>query len=304
MGTPDFAVVCLKKLLASPFRILAVVTTPDRPKGRGQQVLPSAVKKTAVENDIEVLQPELLDDPLFIKRLRELNADLFVVVAFRILPPEVFSIPVKGTINVHASLLPKYRGAAPINWAIINGDKETGVTTMFIEKMVDAGKILLQERADITEDMTAGELHDKLADLGAELLLKTIVLLQSRSVQAVPQIEALISRAPKIKKEHCHLNFNQNAREVCSWIHGLSPAPAAYCIHRDKILHIFKARVVNGSTQKIAPGVVSSVDKNSFRIACADGEIEILDVQLQGKKRMSVRDFLPGYSIAVGDAIF
>jgi methionyl-tRNA formyltransferase len=303
MGTPDFAVVCLNKLLESGFPVRAVVTIPDRPQGRGQKMLPSPVKKAALAHGIETLQPDLLDDVRFVERLQALNADLFVVVAFRILPEEIFTIPAKGTVNVHASLLPEYRGAAPINRAIINGKKETGVTTMFIEKKVDTGKILMQARITITDEMTAGMLHDALAVKGASLLVETIRALGSGKVTPVQQDDSMATRAPKIRKEECHINFTLSNRDVNNWIRGLSPSPAAFCMHKDKLLRIYRARLNNDPFEPATPGSILKIGKDFFRIACAEGAVDVLDVQLEGKKRMNVREFLLGYTIKSGEQL-
>ena len=303
MGTPDFARVSLKKLLESKHEVLAVVTVPDKPKGRGLKLQPSPVKEFAVANQLPVFQPESLKDPEFIQTLKNFNADAFVVVAFRILPREVFTIPPKGTINLHASLLPKYRGAAPINWAIINGETETGVTTIFINERVDQGNILLQERVPIGPDMTAGELHDVLADVGADLLVKTLDQLESEGIKPKKQDPSLVSKAPKITKEICHLNFNQSAQQVHNWIRGLSPYPAAFAYWNGKLLKLFRSRPVAAGDSNAEPGTIVMVMKNAFSVQCASGIIDIFEVQLQGKKKMSVEAFLNGQSLKKGDQL-
>ena len=303
MGTPDFARVSLKKLLESNHEVLAVVTVPDKPKGRGLKLQPSAVKEFAVARQLPVLQPASLKDPEFIQTLKNFNADAFVVVAFRILPREVFTIPPKGTINLHASLLPKYRGAAPINWAIINGETETGVTTIFINERVDQGNILLQERVPIGPDMTAGELHDILADVGADLLVKTLNQLESEGITPREQDPSLVSKAPKITKEICHLNFNQSAQQVHNWIRGLSPYPAAFAYWNGKLLKLFRSRPVAAGDSNAEPGTIVMVMKNAFSVQCASGIIDIFEVQLQGKKKMSVEAFLNGQPLKKGDRL-
>ncbi len=303
MGTPDFARVSLKKLLESKHEVLAVVTVPDKPKGRGLKLQPSPVKEFAVANQLPVFQPESLKDPEFIQTLKNFNADAFVVVAFRILPREVFTIPPKGTINLHASLLPKYRGAAPINWAIINGETETGVTTIFINERVDQGNILLQERVPIGPDMTAGELHDVLADVGADLLVKTLDQLESEGIKPKKQDPSLVSKAPKITKEICHLNFNQSAQQVHNWIRGLSPYPAAFAYWNGKLLKLFRSRPVAAGDSNAEPGTIVMVMKNAFSVQCASGIIDIFEVQLQGKKKMSVEAFLNGQPLKKGDRL-
>lgn len=303
MGTPDFARVSLKKLLESNHEVLAVVTVPDKPKGRGLKLQPSAVKEFAVARQLPVLQPASLKDPEFIQTLKNFNADAFVVVAFRILPREVFTIPPKGTINLHASLLPKYRGAAPINWAIINGETETGVTTIFINERVDQGNILLQERVPIGPDMTAGELHDILADVGADLLVKTLNQLETEGITPREQDPSLVSKAPKITKEICHINFNQSAQQVHNWIRGLSPYPAAFAYWNGKLLKLFRSRPVAAGDSNAEPGTIVMVMKNAFSVQCASGIIDIFEVQLQGKKKMSVEAFLNGQPLKKGDRL-
>ena len=302
MGTPEFAAQSLHALMYSKHKVLAVVTATDKPKGRGQKVLPSPVKVLAAEHGLPVLQPLSLKDERFIRDLKSYNADIFVVVAFRILPVQVFTIPPWGTLNIHASLLPRYRGAAPINWAIINGERETGVTSMLIDEKVDTGNILLQEKTEITPEMTAGELHDKLAVLGAELLLRTLDGLEKKQIQPIMQDNSLASKAPKITRELCHLNFNKPVEQVYNLIRGLSPYPAAFCYHQGKQLKLFRSNpVIEPHSAK--PGEISGIGKDYFDIACIDGRIRVTDVQLQGKRRMSVADFLNGYTIHVGDIL-
>ncbi len=304
MGTPEFAKESLKKLLTSSHEVVAVVTVPDKPKGRGLKVKPSPVKEFALAHHIPVLQPVSLKDAEFIETLKKFAADVFVVVAFRILPVEVFSIPPKGTINVHASLLPKYRGAAPINWAIINGETETGVTTIFINERVDQGHILLQERVPIEADMTAGMLHDVLARVGAQLLVETLDRLQEGSLTPQKQDPDLVSKAPKITKELCHLNFNQSAEQVHNWIRGLSPSPGAYAYWNGRLLKLFRSRPVNVNyAPQAEPGTVVKVMNNAFSVRCAQGIVDIYEVQLQGKKKMPVQAFLNGQPLKEGDRL-
>ncbi len=303
MGTPDFAVASLQKLLEAGHDILAVVTVPDKPKGRGRVLQYSAVKKKALADNIPVLQPDKLKDEKFIHDLRQLDADLFVVVAFRILPKVVFTIPPLGTLNVHASLLPKYRGAAPINWAIINGEKESGVTTMIIDEKVDTGGILLQKPVSIAEDMTAGELHDILAGEGSELLIKSINGLVKKQITLKEQSHELATRAPKITKEICHINFSQPVEVVYNHIRGLSPYPAAYCYLDNQILKFFKAKISNKEIINESPGTILHISKNNFTIACNPGIIEIFEVQQQGKRRLRVADFLNGHKLRRGEIL-
>ncbi len=303
MGTPDFARVSLKKLLDSSHEVLAVVTVPDKPKGRGLKLMPSPVKELATAYGLPVLQPVSLKDAQFIQTLKEFKADIFVVVAFRILPREVFTLPPKGTVNLHASLLPKYRGAAPINWAIINGETETGVTTIFINERVDQGNILLQERVPIGPDMTAGELHDILAEIGADVLLKTLDRLQAGNIVPKKQDPALVTKAPKITREICHLNFNQPAQDVHNYIRGLSPYPGAFAYWNGKLLKLFRSQPVTVDYASAEPGVVVNVMKNAFSVQCASGTIDIHEVQLQGKKKMPVQSFLNGQPLKEGDRL-
>lgn len=311
MGTPEFAVASLEALVEAGYDVAAVVTAPDKPAGRGQKLNESAVKKYAVSKGLPVLQPVKLKDPSFLKELKELKADLHVVVAFRMLPDVVLSIPLKGTINLHASLLPQYRGAAPINWAIINGETETGVTTFFINKEIDTGNILFSDNVAITEDETAGGLHDKLMKTGAQLLAKTIKAVESGQYEEIPQdsmiktsISALVSEtespkseilkpAPKIFKEHCLIEWNHPVSTVHNKIRGLSPSPAAYTIFNDKILRIFQAEKQD-KEPGIQPGGFLSDGKTYLKFACQDGFICLHDLQLEGKKRMNVEEFLRG----------
>jgi methionyl-tRNA formyltransferase len=303
MGTPDFAVVSLLKLIGSKHEVTAIVTIPDKAQGRGLKVKSSAVKKAALQNGIETLQPSKLDDPVFIKRLNEIKADIFVIVAFRILPESVFSIPSYGTVNVHASLLPKFRGAAPINWAIIKGEKESGVTTMLINKKVDTGNILLQRKTAIDSSMNAGELHDALAESGARLLLETLEQIESNAIKPITQNDVEATAAPKIKKETCHLNFQQPVRDVYNLVRGLSPYPAAFSYHNKKFLKIYKSSISNEPFCKHTTGKVVNIRKDCFTVSCLDGALDIFEVQLEGKKRMSVKDFFNGYKIELGDRL-
>ncbi len=302
MGSPDFAVVHLQALLKAGHEIPAVVTVPDKPQGRGRKLRPSPVKQEALNRGIPVLQPNSLKADDFVNSLRALKAELFVVVAYRILPAVVFNIPPKGTINVHASLLPKYRGAAPINRAIMNGDTETGVTIIRIDEKVDTGAVLAREKVSIEDDMTAGILHDILAERGADLLVRTLSRLDE--ITPLPQDDTQATSAPKIRKETCRIDFNRPVTEVFNLIRGLSPYPAAFCFHQNKMLKIFTAEIAghsNGTAKQ--PGWVTRVDKSGFCVACHPGELRISEVQLQGKRRMSVKDFFNGYTIKVGDVL-
>lgn len=301
MGTPEFAVASLDALVNTGYNIVGVVTAPDKPAGRGMQLNESAVKKYAVEKGLKILQPEKLKNPQFINELKSLHADVQVVVAFRMLPEIIWNMPQMGTINVHASLLPQYRGAAPINWAIINGEKETGITTFKLQHEIDTGNILLQEKISIGEKETAGELHDKLKLLGAKVLVKTIQQIEGGNLKEHPQSEILnskpeIKHAPKIFTETCKIDWNKNADEIYNLIRGLSPYPCAFTYLNEKMLKIYfgEKEITN---HHYANGDVQSDNKKYLKFACADGFIHCTDIQLQGKKRMKVDDFLRGYKI-------
>jgi len=304
MGTPEFAIPSLEVLLKNGYEICAVVTAPDEPKGRGYKLSPPPVKVFALQNNLKVLQPQNLKDPNFINEIKKISPDLIVVVAFRILPKEVFSIPPLGTINVHASLLPKYRGAAPINWAIINGEKETGVTTFFIDEKVDAGNIILQKKIEIGQDETAGELHDKLAKLGAEALLETVKIIQTGKVQTVKQDESLATPAPKIKKEMCQINWTEmKAEQVHNFVRGLSPNPGAFTFLNGKILKIYRTKLVEKTSEAadLKPGQII-VDGDSIFAVCSDLKlVQILEIQIEGKKKLKSEEFLRGYKLKTGD---
>lgn len=302
MGTPAFAVASLDALVKAGFTIRAVVTAPDKPAGRGLLLQESAVKKYAVENNLPVLQPVKLKDPAFISALAALNANVFVVVAFRMLPEIVWNMPPMGTINVHGSLLPSYRGAAPINWAVINGEKETGVTTFKLKAAIDTGNILLQDKLPISEADTAGTIHDKMMVLGANLLVTTLhgiinnTLVEKDQDAIINNDPNLLKHAPKIFTETCTIDWNNDAESIFNLIRGLSPFPGALTKLDDKIFKIFAAQKEICSHQ-ISVGSVLTDNKTYLKFACADGYLHILDLQLEGKKRMQVADFLRGYTI-------
>ena len=302
MGTPDFAVSSLKRLLETEHPVVGVITAPDKPAGRGKKIISPPVKQFANANDISpVLQPANLKDPEFITQLQSLRADLQIVVAFRMLPEIVWAMPPKGTVNLHASLLPDYRGAAPINWAIINGEKETGVTTFFIEKEMDTGKIILNSRVAIGPEMSAGELHDVLKNEGAELVVKTLKAISDNRYTTMSQNKLIKDKelhpAPKIFKEDCRINWKQSSETIYNFIRGLSPYPAAWTeLEKDgKILSlkIFKAAMGNESFTENQPDVQTD-GKTYLEISTADGYLSILELQQAGKKKMSVGDFLRG----------
>lgn len=299
MGTPEFAVAPLDALVKSGFNIVGVITAPDKPAGRGMQLQQSAVKKYALEHGLKVLQPEKLKDPQFLSTLKALQADLQVVVAFRMLPEVVWNMPRLGTINLHASLLPHYRGAAPINWAVINGEKETGLTTFKLQHEIDTGNILLQEKLSIGSDETAGELHDRMKDAGAALIVRTVQGLAAGTLQETPQAALAngneqLKLAPKIFTETCKIDWNKGVNEIFNLIRGLSPYPAAFTYLDGKLLKIYKAEKLLTATS-ISPGESETDGKTYLRFAAADGYIIITELQLEGKKRMAVADFLRGY---------
>lgn len=299
MGTPEFAIPSLKIIFDNQYEIVSVVTTPDKPQGRGQKEAYSPVKDFALQKNIPVLQPESLKDEKFIQQLKNLNPDLIVVVAFRILPREVFSIPTLGSFNLHASLLPKYRGAAPINWAIIKGEKETGVTTFFLQEKVDTGNIILQARLPIKEDETAGELHERLAEIGAEIVLHTVRLIEVGKAIPKPQQNGLATPAPKIFKDDCKIDWTQNASQVHNFVLGLSPSPCAHTHHNGKLIRIFKTKII-ADYAKDQSGKIIDASKRLL-VATGEGAIEILELQQEGKRRLKTDEFLRGYHLTNND---
>lgn len=299
MGTPEFAIPSLKILLDNQYPIVGVVTVPDAPQGRGQKLTPSPIKKFALQHRLSLLQPESLREPGFIDQLMKLEPDLFAVIAFRILPEEVYTIPTRGAFNLHASLLPKYRGAAPIHWAIINGEKETGVTTFFIEEKVDTGNIILQARVPIGREETFGELHDKLADVGAEIVLHTIRLIEMGRAVPQPQNNAEATPAPKILKGHCRIDWTKSAEQIHNLVRGLSPLPCAFTMLRDKLIKIYRTKVVDISSQNL-PGTISETT-NRLLVATGGGTVEILELQQEGKRKLAAEEFLRGYRLNKGE---
>ena len=295
MGTPAFAVATLDALVNAGKNIVAVITAPDKPAGRGMKLTMSAVKTYALEKGIDVLQPPKLKDPEFLAELKAYAADLQVVVAFRMLPEVVWNMPPLGTINVHASLLPAYRGAAPINWAIINGEKRTGVTTFRLTHEIDTGNILLREEVPIREDETAGELHDVLMTAGARLAVKTVEGLVAGTLIEQPQPQLTDApHAPKIFTDTCRIEWTKRARDIYNLIRGLSPFPTAFATLHGKTVKIFRAEM-EITADHPQPGVVQTDAKTYLRFACADGFIYLTDLQLEGKKRLGIGEFLRGY---------
>jgi methionyl-tRNA formyltransferase len=300
MGTPQFAVISLDALIKAGCNIIAVVTAPDKPAGRGQKISESAVKQYAIANGIKALQPEKLKDAGFLEELSSLQADLQVVVAFRMLPEIVWNMPPKGTINLHASLLPQYRGAAPINWVIINGEKESGVTTFFLKQEIDTGDILFTEKVTLTGHETAGELHDRLMHKGAGLLVKTVKGVESGRYNEHPQSQLIegveLRHAPKIFKEDCLIDWLQPAEIIYNKIRGLNPSPTAYTILNGKILKIFRAEY-EITIPRIQPGGFLTDHKTYLKFAAKDGFVSLTDIQLEGKKQMGIKEFLRGVKL-------
>ncbi len=306
MGTPEFAVASLRALYENNCEIVAVITSPDKPAGRGQKLSMSAVKVFAQQKNLNILQPTNLKDETFLATLKQLDADLQIIVAFRMLPHAVWSMHKYGTFNLHGSLLPQYRGAAPINWAIINGETTTGLTTFFLEEKIDTGNIIFQEEIPIDFEDTADSLHDKLMNAGAELVIKTVNAIQSANYQRLPQQHLIadymtLKNAPKIFKEHCKISWQQNSLPIYNFIRGMSSEPAAWTEIKDiknntvTSLKIFETEIVLVSEPK--PAATFETDaKNYLRIYTNDGALDIKNLQLAGKKRMNVKDFLRGHS--------
>ena len=295
MGTPDFATYCLKHLIEKEYNVVGVITAPDRPSGRGQKVNISSVKKYALEQEINILQPTNLKDPNFISQLTEWKPDIQVVVAFRMLPKEVWQLSLKGTFNLHASLLPKYRGAAPINWAIINGEKESGVTTFFIDEKIDTGNVIFQEKVKIEDLENAGSLHDKLMNIGSELIAKTIDAIVQNNAPSIKQA-GKYTQAPKIFKADCRIDWQKDPKSIIQKILGLSPYPSAWTTLMDdpnKVFKIYDA-FIESKDHKLNIGEVL-LDKTQFKIAVKNGFICLKEVQISGKKRMKIDEFLRGF---------
>ena len=296
LGTPDFAVASLKAMVEAKHEVVAVVTMPDKPAGRGMKLQQSPVKQYAVSQNIPVLQPEKLRNPEFIEELRSFKADLQVVIAFRMLPEIVWNMPALGTINLHASLLPDYRGAAPINWAIIRGEAVSGVSTFFLKHEIDTGDILLSASCEIGSDTTAGELHDTLMNLGAVLMLQSLALIKQGKTQGTPQASDSQKLAPKIFKSHCQIDWGNTGQHILNLIRGMSPYPAAFTAINDKIVKVFKARF-EPNTHNNEPGTLLCDQKSYLKVACQDGYVHLLDVQMESKKRMDIESFLRGNTI-------
>lgn len=304
MGTPDFAVTSLKALVENGYNVVGVITAPDKPAGRGKKLAESAVKKYAVENNLKILQPEKLKNPEFLEELKKLKPDLQVVVAFRMLPEVVWNMPKYGTFNLHGSLLPQYRGAAPLNWAVMNGETKTGVTTFLLDQEIDTGKILFKKEIKIGDDDTVGDIHDRLMEIGADLVLESVDAIASGNIQPIPQDKLTanmeIKHAPKIFKEDCKIDWNEDTEKIRNLIRGLSPYPTAWSnlVHietgEEILTKIFFVQKV--SSQKLSePGMIEADGKTFLNVACKDGWLQITDLQIAGKKRMKTDEFLRGF---------
>ncbi|MBB4035876.1 methionyl-tRNA formyltransferase [Dysgonomonas hofstadii] len=304
MGTPEFAVESLKALVENGYNVVGAITMPDKPSGRGHKIQYSAVKKYALEQNIPLLQPEKLKDESFLSELKAWNADLQIVVAFRMLPEIVWDMPRLGTFNLHASLLPLYRGAAPINWAVINGEKETGVTTFFLTHEIDTGKIIMQEKVKIEDEDNAGVIHDKLMLVGSKLVCKTVDMLLENKVDAVDQSQFFtdendLKAAPKIFKETCRIDWNKPAKDIHNLIRGMSPYPAAWTElytegKEPQNVKIYASQIIN-SLQSNAAGTILTDNKTYLHVVCSDGCISITDIQFAGKRPMKIDEVLRGY---------
>jgi methionyl-tRNA formyltransferase len=293
LGTPEFSVTSLDAMIKAGFNVVAVVTAPDKPAGRGMKITSSAVKQYAENNQIPVLQPVKLKDADFLKTLKSYKADLQVVIAFRMLPEVVWNMPSLGTVNLHASLLPDYRGAAPINWAIMNGETETGVSTFFLKQEIDTGDLIFTESTPITADMNAGTLHDILKELGAKVMLKTLHAIQTNNYNPVPQDNTSTKVAPKIFSIDCVIDWTQKSVDIYNKIRGLSPHPGASCQLEGKNIKIYTADYII-EKQELIPGQVITDNKSFIKYSTFDGIVNIIEIQLEGKKRMFVEEFLRG----------
>jgi methionyl-tRNA formyltransferase len=301
MGTPEFAVGILDTIIKNKYNIVGVITATDKPAGRGQKLSFSAVKEYALEHNLRLLQPTNLKDETFLAELQSLNANLQVVVAFRMLPEVVWSMPKLGTFNLHASLLPNYRGAAPINWAIINGETKTGVTTFFIDDKIDTGAMILSKEIEISPNENAGELHDKLMNLGKEAVKETLALIESGNANTTIQVDnSEIKTAYKLHKENCRINWNKSAFEIHNLIRGLSPYPSAWCVFKDDgeewNVKIYEAKIISERHNYSNGQIITS--KKEIKVAHKDGFIQILSLQLPGKKKMLAHELLNGHTFS------
>jgi methionyl-tRNA formyltransferase len=297
LGTPEFAATALKKLIEQKANVVAVVTAPDKPAGRGLQIQKSAVKIVAEEAGIPILQPERLKNPEFLRELESCKPDLGIVVAFRMLPELVWRLPRLGTFNLHASLLPSYRGAAPINWAIMNGETKTGITTFFLQHEIDTGDLLLQETVEIAENENVGSLYSRLMHQGSELIIKTLRGIAEGTLKPFPQDESKVSHAPKIFKETCLLDFRKSSKELHNQIRGLSPHPGAYFLREGKVFKVFESRHESLPSSSFEPGLFRILSPGVLGISTGDHWLNILEIQPEGKRKMTAKEFLAGHSI-------
>ncbi|VIF94239.1 methionyl-tRNA formyltransferase [Clostridioides difficile] len=300
MGTPDIAVPCLQKIINEKYEILGVVTQPDKPKGRGKKLGMSPVKELAIENNIPVYQPVKARDKEFIDTIKSLNPDVIVVVAFgQILPKGILEIPKLGCINVHVSLLPKYRGAAPINWVIINGEEKTGVTTMYMDEGLDTGDMILKTEVNLDENITAGELHDKMMNIGAETLKETLRLIEEGNAPREVQNHEEFSYAPIMNKSLGNIDFSKSAREIHNLVRGVNPWPSAYTTYNDVIMKVWKTKVLDEKSTKDA-GTIIDVSKDGIKVSTIDNVLLIEEIQMPNKKRMLVGEYIKGNTIETG----
>ncbi|HCJ2904514.1 TPA: methionyl-tRNA formyltransferase [Clostridioides difficile] len=300
MGTPDIAVPCLQKIIDEKYEILGVVTQPDKPKGRGKKLGISSVKELAIENNIPVYQPVKARDKEFIDKIKSLNPDVIVVVAFgQILPKEILEIPKLGCINVHVSLLPKYRGAAPINWVIINGEEKTGVTTMYMDEGLDTGDMILKTEVNLDENITAGELHDKMMNIGAETLKETLRLIEEGNAPREVQNHEEFSYAPIMNKSLGNIDFSKSAREIHNLVRGVNPWPSAYTTYNDVIMKVWKTKVLDEKSTKDV-GTIIDVSKDGIKVSTIDNVLLIEEIQMPNKKRMLVGEYIKGNTIETG----
>lgn len=303
MGTPEFAVPSLLTLCRNNYKPIAVVTGADKPRGRGQTLSPTPIKITAIDQNISnIFQPENLKSDEFYHQMKSLNADLFIIVAFRILPQRIFMLPKLGSFNLHSSLLPRYRGAAPIQWAILNGDTESGVTTFFLQPSVDTGNLILQEKVDILPDMTGSQLHDKLSEIGAHLVLKTVKRIESTNLTTTKQDDRLVTQAPKIQKDDTVINWNESGKKIKNKIRAFDSYPGAMTTLNGKGVKLFSAHFFDDKpNNNLTNGTIIKVEKSAVTVKVSDGKLTIGEMQVEGKKRLKISELVNGFSIKEND---
>ena len=303
MGTPDIATGCLQELIDNKYNVIGVVTQPDKPQNRGKKLGMPPVKELALKHEIEVYQPQKAREEGFVNTLKELNPDIIVVVAFgQILPKSILDIPKLGCINVHVSLLPKLRGAAPINWTIINGDTKTGVTTMYMDEGLDTGDIILTEEFDLDDEITAGELHDKMKEIGAKTLIETLKLIEKEEAPRTPQNHDEMTYAPMMNKQLGQIDWNKSAKQIHDLVRGVNPWPSAYTTYKENIMKVWKTKVIDKTSNK-QPGTVLSVDKEGIQVSTGENVILIKEIQMPGKKRVEVSEYIKGNSIEIDSVL-